>query len=177
MRTGAQNFVIPHTLLGRTPVGVCDEGRRAARWPGQAHTGGQATLALVTNHPAARKERAGCVDWALSLFLYGAQCGVNSASAHAASLRAARTPTASGLAGAAFAALVTQRNRGLCEGAQSHARAVGRGPFCWDKCERRRLRWLALAGGGESGAMPWTARSRSRKHRESGGARWKWEIG
>jgi len=129
MRTGAQNFVIPHTLLGRTPVGVCDEGPRAARWPGQAHTGGQATLALVTNHPAARKERPGCVDWALSLFLYGAQCGVNSASAHAESLRAARTPTASGLAGAAFAALVTQRNRGLCEGAQSPARAAGRGPF------------------------------------------------
>jgi hypothetical protein len=39
------------------------------------------------------------------------------------------TPTASGLAGAAFAALVTQRNRGLCEGAQSPARAAGRGPF------------------------------------------------
>lgn len=78
--------------------------------------------------------------------LYGAQCGVNSASAHAESIRAARTPTGSGLAGAAFAALVTQRNRGLCEGAQSHARAAGRSPFCGDKRERRRLRWLALAG-------------------------------
>jgi hypothetical protein len=56
------------------------------------------------------------------------------------------TPRASGLAGAAFAALVTQRNRGLCEGAQSHARAAGRSPFCGDKCERHRLRWLALPG-------------------------------
>jgi hypothetical protein len=81
---------------------------------------------------------------------------VNSASAHAESLRAARTPTASGLAGAAFAALVTQRNRGLCEGARSHARA---------------------AGNTESGAMSWTARSRSQIHRESGGACWKCEIG